>query len=835
VTLVDAKFKVPSSKFQGPRPKTKGQSPIGFHRKKNKTMETLFKDIRYGVRSLLKGRGFTAVAVITLALGIGLNTAIFSVINAVLLRPLPYHDPARLVTFRSNQSAPDLTDIEAQSRSLSKLGGLVAQQLDYTATSEPLQFEGGLVTGGFFETLGVKAERGRVITPDDDKPGSPYVVVLSNTLWKQQFGGDQQIVGKTIPLSGNVYTIIGVMPAGFASPRDNSEVWTPVQVSNPVAAKFRGVHFLRVYGRLGEGVSVEQARAEIQVIDKSLAAQYPAENKNRSTVLIPLHERIVGESRRPLFVLFAAVSLVLLIACANFANLLLARAAEREREFVIRAALGAGRWRLIRQLLTESILVSLAGGALAVLLAIWGTGLLVALKPENLPRLQEIGIDMRVLGFTFAISLLTGVIFGLLPAWAASRNGVGEALKEGGRSATAGGARQRMRSVFVVAELAVALILLVGAGLLIKTFWVLRSVEPGFNPDHLLTMRVELPEARYKEVDKQTRFRKQVLEAINSLARVQAAMVSELPLSGDSLNHDFLIDGRPPIAPGDEPSLETRSIMGDYFHTMQIPLLTGRDFGPQEFTEKAPLVGIANQAMVRQYFPNEDPLGKRVRWARNPEVQWITIIGVVGDVKHFGLDLPEQPGLYSPYTQANPWKRWTTLAVRTQSDPAGMAQAVKRQIWKVDSQLPVTKVQTMSEVAASSFAARRFNMLLLAIFAGLALVLAAVGIYGVMSYAVTQRTQEIGIRMALGAGAVDVLKLIMRNGMTLTLIGIVIGLGGAVVLTRLLATLLFGVTPTDKPTFITVSAVLIFVALLACYLPARRATKVDPLVPLRYE
>ena len=361
-----------------------------------------------------------------------------------------------------------------------------------------------------------------------------------------------------------------------------------------------------------------------------MAAQYPADNKNRSTVLIPLHERIVGQSRPALLVLFAAVSLVLLIACANFANLLLARAAEREREFVIRAALGAGRWRLIRQLLTESVLVSLAGGALAVLLAIWGTSLLVALKPENLPRLQEIGVDARVLAFTFGISLLTGVIFGLLPAWTAARGGVSEALKEGGRSATAGGARQRLRSTFVVVELAVALILLVGAGLLIKTFWKLRSVEPGFNPDHLLTMRVELPEARYKEVEPQTRFRTQALAAINSLPGVQAAMISELPLSGDSLDHDFLIDGRPPIAPGDEPSLQTRSVLGDYFHTMQIPLRAGRDFGPQDFEDKAPLVGIANDAMVRQYFPNEDPLGKRIRWARDPQVHWITIIGVVG-------------------------------------------------------------------------------------------------------------------------------------------------------------------------------------------------------------
>jgi putative ABC transport system permease protein len=440
-----------------------------------------------------------------------------------------------------------------------------------------------------------------------------------------------------------------------------------------------------------------------------------------------------------------------------------------------------------------------------------------------------------VLAFTFGVSLLTGMIFGLLPAWAASRSGVSEALKEGGRTATAGGARQRLRSTFVVVELAIALILLVGAGLLIKTFWKLRAVEPGFNSDRLLTLRVELPEARFKEVGKQTRFRTQALSAINTLPGVQAAMISELPLSGDWLDHDFLIEGRPPIVPGDEPSLQTRSVLGDYFHTMQIPLRAGRDFGPQDLVDKAPLVGIANEAMVRQYFPHEDPLGKRIRWARDPEVHWITIIGVVGDVKHFALDLAEQPGLYSPYTQAAPWKRWMTVVARTQSDPVSMAQIVKQQIWKIDSQLPVTKVQTMSEVAAASFAGRRLNMSLLAIFAALALVLAAVGIYGVMSYSVTQRTQEIGIRMALGARAADVLKLIIKNGMTLILIGVCIGLGGAVALTRLLTTLLFGVAPTDTVTFIAVSLVLIVVALLACYIPARRATKVDPLVALRYE
>jgi predicted permease len=448
----------------------------------------------------------------------------------------------------------------------------------------------------------------------------------------------------------------------------------------------------------------------MHVIDQNLAAQYPAENKNRNTVLFALHERIVGETRRSLFILFAAVGFVLLIACANFANLLLARAAERQREFVIRGALGAGRWRLMRQLLIESLLLSLAGGVTAIVLAFWGTNLLVSFKPENLPRLSEIGVDGRVLGFTLGISILTGLIFGLVPAWAASRGRVGDALKEGGRSATAGTARQRLRSVFVVAELAVALVLLVGAGLLIKTFWKLRSVEPGFNPDHLITMRVELPETRYKEVAPQTRFRKQVLAGMNSLPGVQAAMISELPLSGDSLDHDFLIENRPPIAPGDEPSLETRSVLGDYFKVMQIPLKQGRDFGPQDFDDKAPRVGIANDALIRQYFQNEDPLGKRIRWARDPEIHWIEIVGVVGDVKHFGLDLPEEPALYTPYTQINPWKRWMSIAARTQGDPAGTAQALKQQIWKVDAQLPVTRLETMSEVTARSLAARRFNM-----------------------------------------------------------------------------------------------------------------------------
>ncbi|HEX3144200.1 MAG TPA: ABC transporter permease [Pyrinomonadaceae bacterium] len=798
-------------------------------------MDTLFKDIRFGVRSLLTRPAFAAVAIITLALGIGANTAIFSVINAVLLRPLSYAEPDRLVTFRSNQSALDLADVTAASKTFTRIGGEVLSPLAYTAGSEPVQIQVGQVSGGYFETLGINAARGRYITANDDQDGGPFVVVLSHALWQRQFGGDQNILGKTIPLSGNSYTVIGVMPAAFKSPRENTEAWTPVHISNPVAANFRGVHFLRTYGRLAPGVTLQQASAEMRLIDEQLAKQYPADNKNRSTALIALQERIVGQSRSALLILFAAVSLVLLIACANFANLLLARGAERGREIVIRTALGAGRWRIVRQLLTESILIAIVGGAIGVVIAWWGINLLIALKPANLPRLDEIGVDVRVFGFTLGVSLLTGLIFGLLPAWTASRAAATSGLKESARGASSSRSQQRLRNAFVVAELAVALILLVGAGLLVKTFWKLRNVEPGFNPEHLLTMRVELPETRYKDVDPQTRFRTQALANVNSLPGMQAAMVSELPLSGDSLDHDFLIEGRPPIAPGDEPSLETRSVMGDYFHVMQIPLKSGRDFQKQDFDPNAPLVGIANDEMVKQYFPNENPLGKRVRWARNPTVQWIEIVGVVGNVKHFGLDLPELPALYSPYTQINSWKRWMSFAVRTQADPSAMTQAVKEQIWKVDAQLPITKVQSMNEVAAASFDARRFNMLLLTLFAGLALVLAAVGVYGVMSYAVTQRTHEIGIRMALGAQVGNVMRLVMKGGLVIAAVGVAIGLAGAFALTRLMSSLLFDVAPTDKATFAGVSLALLLIALAACYIPARRATRVDPLQALRYE
>ncbi len=798
-------------------------------------MESLWQDLRFAWRMLVKRPAFTLIAVLTLALGIGINTSIFSVINSVLLKPLPYLAPERLVTLRSNESTPDLADIANWSQSYDSVGGIVTMPLDFTGGSEPAQWRTGVVTGGYFGTLGVNPLLGRIIGYDDDKEGNPFVLVLSHETWQTQFGGNAQILGRTVTLSGNTYTVIGVMPPSFKSPRETVEAWAPLHVVNPLAAKYRGVHFLRSYLRLKDTVTIAQAQSELQGIDQRLAAAYPEENKNRRAILIPLHDRIVGQSRNALWVLFGAVSLVLLIACVNFASLLLARAAEREREFVIRAALGAGRGRLVRQLLTESVLIAVAGGALSIMFAMWGIDLLTALKPDDLPRLDEIAIDRRVMFFTLGISVAVGLIFGLLPAWTSSRNQVGEALKEGGRAATAGSAKQRLRKSLVVLETAFAVVLLIGAGLLIRSFSQLRSVQTGFNAENMLTMRIDLPEARYKEISKQANYRRAVLSEINSLPGVEAVMVSELPLSGDSLNHDFAVEGRPPVAPGDEPSVETRSVEGDYFRVMQIPLLAGRALTEQDH-ENSQLVGVANESLVQQYFPNENPIGARVRWARDEQVNWITIVGVVGDVKHFGLNDSELPALYTPYSQSGrEWKRWMNLAIRSSQEPAALAAAVKSRLWKIDSQIPATKVRSMAEVVSISVATERFNMLLLGIFAALALALAAIGIYGVVAYSVTQRTHELGIRVALGAQSKDVLSLVIGQGMKLVVVGLGIGLAAAFGLTRLMRTLLFNINPGDPLTFALVAVALMGIALLACYLPALKATRVDPMVALRSE
>ena len=796
-------------------------------------MGKLLQDLRYGWRMLIRHRAVTAIAIVTLALGIGANTAIFTVVNAVLLRPLPYQEPERLVSFRSNQSVLDVVDIKAWSQSFSSIGGNAQQSLDYTGGSEPLQWIAGLVTGDFFRTLGANPLMGRVITAEDDKPGGPFVIVLGYSLWQRQFGGDAGVLGKTVMLSGSGYTVVGVMPADFGAPRGETEAWAPVHVVYPLAAAYRGVHFLQSYARLKPGVTLAQAQSEMVALDKRLAEAFPAENKRRQTVLIPLHERIVGSVKPALLVLFGAVGLVLLIACVNFANLLLARAASRGQELVVRVALGASGRRLTRQMLTESVLIALLGGLAGVALANWGVDLLLALKPANLPRLDSISVDGRALLFTLGISLLTGIIFGLAPAWQATRVNVSDALKEGGRS-EAGGTKHRLRSALVAIEIALALVLLVGAGLLIKSFWRLRNVQPGFNPDNLMTMRIELPESRYQHLPEQAQYRRALMEEVNSLPGARAALVSELPMSGESLTHDFLVEGQQ-LAAGDEPDVQTRSVEGEYFHIMRIPLLSGRDFTPQD-NENAAAVGIINQSLARRFFREDNPLGKRVRWARDEQVNWITIIGVVGDVKHFGLDESEEPALYTPYTQSGrAWKRWMNLAVRTEGAPAELSQGIKGRVWKVDGRIPLTRARTMNEVMGASFEARRFNMLLLGLFAAVALTLAAVGIYGVMSYAVTQRTREIGLRIALGARPRDVVGLVVWRGMILTLIGAGAGVALSLGMTRLMSGMLFDVGAKDPLTLTCVSLLLIVVALLACYIPARRAANVDPMLALRYE
>jgi putative ABC transport system permease protein len=797
-------------------------------------MEQLGQDLRFALRSFIKNPGFLVVAVVTLALGIGANTAIFSIVNAVLLRPLPYPEPERLVTFGSNQSFLDQLDVQAQTETLESLGGIALAPMDFTGGAQPVQAMTGLTTPDFFRTLGARAELGRLIDPSENRPGGERLVVLSHKFWKEQLNSDPKVTGKQLPFGGDSYAVVGVLPASFRPPREAPDAYVSLSVGYPAAAQARGVHFLRAYGRLKPGISLAQAQAEMTVIDRRLAAIDPGENKMRRSVLIPLQERVVGESRQTLLILFGAVGLVLLVACANFANLLLSRSAAREQEMVVRAALGARRWRMIRQLLTESVAIALVGGVIGTILAVWGLELLVSLKPANLPRLEDIHLDPWMLAFTFVVSLLTGIVFGLVPAWQSARVDVASALKEGGRSATAGAARHRLRSTIVVAEIAMAIVLLMGAGLLIRSLWNLRSVAPGFDAENVVSMRIDLPEARYREIPQQTRYREQILSSLNSVTGIEAAIISEVPLGGSSLHHDFLIDGRPPVAPGDEPSLYSRSVMGNYFGVMRIPIRAGRDFNAKD-GEGRPLVGIVNEEMVRTYFPNEDPIGKRVRWARATNAtEWIEIVGVAADVKHFGLDQPEAPALYWPYAQSRqPWKRWSQVVVRTVSAPETMIPSIKTQIWSVDPKVSINNLSTMSSLTADSYAERSFNMILLSIFSAIALTLAAVGIYGVIAYAVSQRTHEIGIRMALGAQTSDVLRLIGRQGLILVGVGIVIGIGSALALTRVMTGLLYRVSAADPRTFIGIIVLVAVVALLACYLPARRATRVDPMEALR--
>ncbi|HEX8633081.1 MAG TPA: ABC transporter permease [Pyrinomonadaceae bacterium] len=811
-------------------------------------LSDLSQDLRFGLRMLLKNPGFTIVAVIALALGIGANSAIFSVVNTVLLRPLPYPDPDRLVMVwedrtkggfpRDTPAAGNYTDWRDQNQVFEGMAAIASLSFNLTGMGEPERIEGKRVSAGLFPLLGVEPQLGRTFLPEEDQPGANRVVVLSHGLWQRRFGSEASIIGKPLNLNGESYTVVGVMPSHFHFPAREDELWVPIAFTQQEAAN-RGRHFLQVIARTKPGVSLPQAQAEMNIIGARLQQQYPNTNTNVGVAVVPLHEHMVGDIKAALLVLLGAVGFVLLIACANVANLLLARAAVRQKEITIRVALGASRLRLIRQFLTESILLAALGGAFGLLLSVWGVGVLKTFIPQNIAQAAAITIDGKVLGFTLLVSLLTGLIFGLAPATQTSSFNLNETLKEGGRDSVAGSRGNRLRGLLVIAEVAVSLILLIGAGLLINSFLRLRNVDPGFRADNLLTMQVVLPELKYPDHARRSAFYTELINRIEALPGVKAAAVANwIPLvrQGDSIG--FSIEGRPDPAPGtgQRPSVVTRVVNANYFQTMGIQLLQGRGFNQQDRVD-APAVAVINETMARRFWPGEDPIGKRITPGAvdSPDPDdWLTIVAVTKDVRQFELVADPKPQMYLSYEQAGFFAP-RHLIVSTSVEPLSLAAAVRKTVWEIDKDQPVSNIRTMEDVLSESIARQRFSMLLLGIFAVVALVLAAVGIYGVMAYTVAQRTHEIGIRMALGAQRSDVLKLTVGGGLKLVLIGVALGLTVAFILTRVMSSLLFGVSATDPATFIIISLVLVSVAALASYIPARRATKIDPMVALRYE
>ena len=802
-------------------------------------MEILFKDITYGLRSLLKRPGFTAVAIITLALGIGANSAIFSVVNAVLLRPLPFPESENLVQFdgidpqagitQGAMSVPDFADWQSQNQVFERMAAYVTGGSLLVSGDETERVRGADVTAEFFPLLRINAALGRTLQPDDSQKGSESVVVLSHGLWQRRFGSDPNIIGSKVKASGKESVVVGVMPVGFDYP-ERTELWEPFPL-DPVAER-RDNRYLSVITRLKPGITLAQAQAEMHAINQRLAQSNVETNTGWTVQLTNLRERMVGSMRSSLLILLGAVGFVLLIACANVANLLLARATVRQKEIAVRSALGASRFRIIRQLLTESVLLSLIGGGIGLLLSLWLTKLLISLSPPNSPRFDEIRPDARVFAFTLGLTVITGLIFGLAPALQASRIDLNERLKEAGRSA-GGASHNRVRSLMMVSEIALSFMLLVGAGLLIKSFMHLRDVSPGFNPANVLSVRVAIPSSKYGQGEPRTQVLRQLEEQIETLPGVQSAgAVLSLPMGGDTFNvgRSYIREGRP-ATPEESGGAMYLVATPDYFQTLNIPLLSGRGFTDQD-TENATKVVVVNESMARQLWPGESPVGRRITIWRDEKFPR-EIVGVVGDTKP-SLDVQAEPQMYVPYAQDANWTGMS-LVVRTNVEPTSLTNAVRNEIRSVDKGIPVFNVKTMDDVLAISVGPRRTPMVLLTAFAGVALLLAMIGIYGVTSYHVTQRTQEIGIRMALGAQMRDVVKLVLKSGMVLALVGIVAGLVGALALTRLLSSLLFGVKPTDIATFIVVSLCLFVTALLACYIPARRATKVDPLVALRYE
>ncbi len=813
-------------------------------------MNTLLRDLRYGSRTVWRSPGFSLIAVLSLALGIGANTAIFSLINAVLLRPLPYHEPDRLVMvwedasfagFPRNTPAPaNYADWKTQNQTFEDMAALASRSYNLTGDGEPERVDAYAVTANFFPMLVVKPALGRSFLPEEDKPDANKVVMLSYGLWEKRYGGGRSIIGRDLLLNGEKYNVVGVAPAGFQFLESEIGLWVPMRFTQQELAN-RGGHYLQVVGRMKPGVTLEQANADIKTVMSRIARDHPGNAGRIGAYVMSMRDQLAGDSRRPLIVLLVAVGFVLLIACANIANLLLSRAVNRGREIAVRSALGAGRLRIVRQLLTESVLLSFAGAAVGLLLAAWSFNFLRQLVPEGLANSASLKIDLRVLGFTLLVTLLTGLIFGLAPALQASKIDLNAALKQSGARTGLSGGANKLRNTMVVVEVAMSLVLLVGAGLLIQTFFKMLNQYSGLQSENVLLMRTNLPRTKYGEPPKRIAFYDQVLERVKSLPGVvSAGYTMSVPLDWKGGTSGFWIEGRTSeqaVSQGLSYDANHRQVSADYLQTMGISLRQGRYLSEND-TEKSTPVTIINETMARHYWPGEDAIGKRFKLGDpdSPE-PWRTVVGVVADVRQMGMDTAVKAEMYLPYRQMTTHSFFAPrdLVVRTSVDPMSVVTAARREIHAVDPDQPVSNIRTMEGVLDEEIGQRRLGMTLVAIFAGLALLLATLGIYGVLSYFVVQHTQEIGVRQALGAQRRDILGLVMRKGMVLASIGVAIGLAAAFALTRLMSSLLYEISAVDPVTFVAVAAMLMLIALLACYLPARRAMKVDPIVALRYE
>jgi len=818
-------------------------------------MNTLLQDFKYGVRILLKHPLVTAIAIVTLALGIGANTAIFSVVNAVLLNPLPFREPDRVVALwesvpnqgRSRVTPANFHDWKKQNTVFEDVAAFGRNSLTLTGDGEPEQLVGARVSSGYFAVIGVEPIIGRAFTAEEHELGKGHVVILGNALWQRRYGGDRNIINRNITLDNTLYTVVGVMPRGLypVSPLNPGRItfdeqeqnfWLPMSFTAEWAAA-RSAHVLGVVARLKQGVSKSQATAEMNAIGARLEKEYPA-NRGEGILVSPFMDEVVGNVRPALLTLLGAVGVVLLIACANVAGLLLAQHAGRSKEIAIRAALGAGRRRLVRQFFIEGLLLSLLGTVAGLALASLGLKVLLQFVPAGVPRLAQVSLNWRVLGFTILIALGTCLIFGLIPALETSRLDLNSALEHSGRTSGPGASKLRFRQLLVVFQISMAVMLVIGAGLLVKSFWLLQRVDPGFESEHVLSAGLTLTISKYSEPEQINNFHKQLLERVSAIPGVKHATIAyDHPLTSNWID-SFQVEGR--VLPADSRSQSANfvPIGPEYFDTVGLKLAGGRRFTPLD-DENHPGVVLVNESFVKQYFPNENALGQKMRlgppgriW-RNKKLTSFEVVGVVRDVKLAGLEAPSEPAYYIPASQA-PLEDMTIL-VRTTTDPLSIVGALRQAVWSIDPNQPIANISTLEKVVDDSVAPRRLNMLLMGLFGGLAMLLSAVGIYGLLSHAVTQRTQEMGIRMALGAQVNDVLKLVLKQGMMLVVMGEIIGLVGALALTRLIRGLLFGVTPNDATTFVVVAAVLGIVALLACYFPARRATKVDPLIALRYE